>query len=399
MISITGEQFELINGWDFADAGTKELIRDAGWALRNTGGAIDEEWMNITSLGVFNNSTTDRAYYLQSLGGVPTNIVLAGEVNQAIKVYGSATYGNFDFKGFFKIYLREEGKSYGFYDLNSEQNVAQLTYRKYTLPLVNSLDLKVSVVDTDIDANSDSIADVAPYTGMSISYFSTPQVRSIGGTNYNFNVIIDGNNGTAEQIYEFVQWSLRQPADIDAEATVVRGDTAQDLLQFIGDTLRTKAIATGGVYIDNFQPADTNRLEFTDNTSAVITFPYVAAGSIIFNENLQNDADAKYFVFFTNDDAGDNLGADFGTSDAIIIQDNSAAPITGLVGGAPIVQFDYDYDNNGQRGTGSEGTNAPFTAVALGLTTAQYVATTGTLVRATSNIINLVSSLERNYVG
>ncbi len=30
MISITSEQFELINGWDFADATSKNLIRDAG---------------------------------------------------------------------------------------------------------------------------------------------------------------------------------------------------------------------------------------------------------------------------------------------------------------------------------------------------------------------------------
>jgi len=37
-IGITAEQFELVNGWDFADTASKELIRDGGWALKDSGG-------------------------------------------------------------------------------------------------------------------------------------------------------------------------------------------------------------------------------------------------------------------------------------------------------------------------------------------------------------------------
>ena len=112
-----------------------------------------------------------------------------------------------------------------------------------------------------------------------------------------------------------MQWELRRTTDIDADAVnTVRGDTTQELLQFIGDTLRTRLTDDGGVFIDNFFAADTNRLEFTDNTGALRTFPFVAAGNIIFNDNLQNDADAKYFTFYTNDAAGDNAGNNFGSS-------------------------------------------------------------------------------------
>jgi hypothetical protein len=32
---ITGEQFELTNGWDFNNKNNKDLIRDAGWALKS----------------------------------------------------------------------------------------------------------------------------------------------------------------------------------------------------------------------------------------------------------------------------------------------------------------------------------------------------------------------------
>lgn len=396
-IAITGEQFEVINGWDFATGNTKNYIRDGGWALRDTNGTVQEEYMNITSLGLFNNSATDRAYYLQVNGGTPVDTVYPGEVNQAIKIYGGTSYGNFNYRGFFKIYLREQGKTYGFYDLITEQNISALTYRKYALPLVNATDLKIDASDVEIDANSNGVADQHPYSGMSITYYSTGQTRTIGASGYSFSIIINGNNGTAEQIYEFVQWSLRQTVDINAGTGTTRGDTAQELLQFIGDTLRTRYTANGGVYIDNFQAADTNRLEFTDDTNTVRTFPFVAAGNIIFNDNLYNDSASKYFVFFTNDDAGDNTGRDFGTSNAILINDNGGDPLTDLVSGRTSVGFDYDYDNNSQRGAASAGTNVPFTAIALGLTTAQYVVTTGTITRTTSNVISFVAALERNY--
>jgi len=394
-VAITGEQFELVNGWDFADVETKNLIRDAGWALRDTDGTTLEEYMNITSLGLFNDSATDKAYYLQEDGGVPEEIALPGEVNQAVQIFSAATLDDFNYRGFFRIYLREQGKTYGFYDLNVEQNIPELTFRKYALPLVNEIDLNYDITDTDIDSNGDGTADIAPYSGMSITYHETNQTRNIGGDDYTFDIIIDGNQGTAEQIYQFVQWSLRQPDDIDDGPGDVRGDTAEELLTFIGDTLQTSE----GVYIDNFRAEDTNRLQFTDTTGEIREFPFVAAGNMVFNDNLQTDLDSKYFVFFTNDSAATTpQGNDFGTDGAILIEDNDGLPLTGDVGGNETISFNYDYDGNVQRGAGSDGTNAPFTAVAVGLNTAQYVVTTGNITRTTANVINFVAALERNYI-
>lgn len=387
-ISITEEQFELINGWDFADQTSEQLIRDGGWAVKKANGDSTKEYMNLTSLGAFDDSNNDQAYYLQVDGGTPTDVVFNGEVNLAIQIFESAS---FDYRTFFKIYLREQGKTYGFYDLIQEQNISALTYKKFALPLTNTTDLKISTADALIQTGS-------PWVSMSISYEDLPVTRSIGGEDRYFSIVIDGNNGTAEQIYEFVQYSLRQPGDIDSGSGTVRGDTAEELLTFIGDTLRTLQISTGeGVFIDNFQAADTNRLEFTDDSGVPRTFPFVASGDLIFNDNLRNDSSASYFIFFTNDDAGDNAGRDFGTENAIIFNDNSGNPITGSVNAASTVGFDFDYDNNIQRGSDSSGSDAPFTGVALGLDTAQYVVTTGTITRTTTNVINFVAALERNY--
>ncbi len=380
IVSITEEKFELGHSWNFADSTTTNLIRDGGWALKDASGVSEEEYMNVTSLGSFDNSSSDQAYYLQSTGGAPTDIVLAGEVNQAIKIYGDGTHGDFDYRGYFQLFLREQAKTYAFGDLIVDQNITALTYKKYALPLTNGTDLKVTESDVTVDAY-----------GVTITWHASAQTRTIGSSDYDFHVIIDGQDKTKEEIYMAVQSALRKTSDIDDGVGTERGDITEELLEFVGDTLKTKLISDGGVYIDSFNSTDTNSLVFVDDTGTEREFPYVASGSLIFNDNLQNDDSAKYWMFFTSANSND-----FGTSSAIIVDDNSDTDIAGDISSATSVSFDFDYDGNVQGGRTS-GTDAAVTIVASGLDTAQYIKATGTIVRSNSNNFSLVSSLERNY--
>ncbi len=112
---------------------------------------------------------------------------------------------------------------------------------------------------------------------------------------------------------------------------------------------------------------------------------------MLFNDNLQNDADAQYWVFFTDAD-----GNTFDSPDAIIVEDNDGFQISGTVSANSSIAFSFDYDNNEQGGRTKE-TDAAYTAVSIGLTTGQYVSTTGSIQRVTTNVINFVAALERNY--
>ena len=243
--------------------------------------------------------------------------------------------------------------------------------------------------------------------------------RLIGTNYYAFTVIIDADtsvgatvSGAARtaEIYTAVQYFLRQSTDIDLSgglgtAPTVTGKTASALLRFVGDTL----VTSNGVYIDSFNSQDTNAIEFFDWSGTKRTFPYVAALTLNFGDNLQNDQYAKYWVFFTNDDAGSNSGRDFGTTTAIMVKDKDGADMTGSVNPAwptkrTSVSHTYNYDSNDQRGAGtynsgggSSGTDAPITVVGIGLITGQYVRSTGTIARSTANSVSLISSLERNY--
>jgi hypothetical protein len=400
MVPITDEAFEFVDGWDFLNDTARYLIRTAGWTVRNTSGGVIAMWAGIMGLGSIESN--DQLYFQQASGGAATNIQLTGQVNQAVQVLsdpnGDGVYGDgFDRRTYFKLFTREQGQLYGIASL-SDIGVTSMAAQAYRFPITTGADLKVTHADVQIDANAEGTADVAPYSGMSITYYAAAQVRSIGGTNRNFGIVINGNSGTAEQIYEFVQWSLRKSGDIDADASTLVGKTADELLRFVGDTLKTRAATNPdgggtGVFIDNYQTVDINRLAFVDNTGTERTFPYVAALTINFGDNLRLDGSAKFWAYFTTLPGASN---DFGESGALIVGDNAAADIAGNVAGATSLTFSFNYDGNAQGGR-TPGTDAAITVVGIGLNTGQYVRATGIIGRSTSNSVSLVSSLERNY--
>jgi len=158
----------------------------------------------------------------------------------------------------------------------------------------------------------------------------------IGTEWFAFNRVVEmsatGGTGTAEQFYNFMQRELRQAGNINdnyaaATATAQRGygtvdgELAMELAEYIGTTLRTKP----GVNLLDFDANDTNSLELSDitvdgggvdqddvpATTTVRTYPFVAAGKIVFSQNLVDEANADtfYTMFFqyTTRDTGTDI--------------------------------------------------------------------------------------------
>lgn len=443
LISITKNQFDFINNWDMANDRSRYLLRDAGWSVRSgSANTSTQEWVGIVTLGALDFA--DQVYYLQtgSSGGVPQNFQMTGPVNHSVLMYSAShAVTERNYRDFMKIFVREWEKTYAGASVQSDLQVPEMEYVVYSLPLTNAPDLKISeTVEASVTGSpytnvtinyysGSGFAEWAPSTTYAAGYvvydsasvpnrwyitnaggtsggtsFSAPNdggitdwvtyigERQIGSAYYPFNIIIDASGSkelSIAQIYTRIQYELRQSADIDdgTDLPAKRGDTADSLLRFLGDTL----ITSTGVYIDNFQDADTNNIDFYDTTAVVRRFPFVATGLINFNDNLRNDASGSFFMFFTSVPSGD-----YGTANAVIVNDNLGNPITGSIDGNPNYSFTFDYDFNNQGGRTS-GSNAPVTVVAIGLNTAQYVVATSTIERSKANNISLVSALERNY--
>jgi len=450
MTPITDESYELIGGWDWADDATRYLIRTGGWTVRNAAGGVTQQWAGIIGLGFIESD--DQLYYDQGVGA--SVVQLTGQVNQAVQILSDPngdgnTSDGFDFRTEFALFVREYGQAFGSADIASI-GVDSMQAIAYRFPLGTAPDLKITAADTDIDSNGDGTADVAPYAAMSITYMPHVNrgtwadatgyalddvvqgsdgrwyIATIGGTSsgassdlaggsdagvtwvsfagereigsdwYAFGVAIDGAGGSAEQIYEFAQWSLRQTVDIDAGTGTVIGETADSLLEFVGDTLGTLAQSNGnGVTVDNFAPIDTNRIGFVDDLGQTRTFPFVAVLQLNLNDNLVADPDARYFVFYTDPDATPD-GDEYGDVGGILAVNKAGVDMTGDVAGQSVISIEYDYDGDATGGR-IPGSDVPITVVALGLDTGQYVRATGTISRSTSNAVSLVAPLERNY--
>ena len=113
---------------------------------------------------------------------------------------------------------------------------------------------------------------------------------------------------TKQQIYEKIQFSLRQASDINVAGGggVVTGKTADALAVFEGPDLRFgKSIPVNpegggsGVTVLGFDANDTNNLFFFDNTGTQYNYPFVAAGNILVNANAVADTGpAEYVMYF-----------------------------------------------------------------------------------------------------
>lgn len=383
MVAITNTKFDFVSGWNFLDTTSRNLIRDGGWSVKNPADNITsyEEWMNFNTVGAI--GATEQVYYTQSGAAgssTGTPITYTGVANAAIKVYGDATHGAFDYRSNFTAYVRSQGKTY---DIENLANIGltTLSYGSYFFPLVTGTDSTVTDTDSTIDT-------AAIYTGMSITYNATAITRTIAGTAYSFTVNIAGNGGTRQQVYQYVQRQLRKSTTINSTTPAMLGATATSLLKMVG----TQLVTSTGVYIDNLAATEADFVDFYDNTAIKRNASYQAAGIIQFNTILTNDVDAIYRVYFTSTFGTSLTGAPA----AVLVNDASGTAISGTVSGKTSLTFSFDYDGNVQGGR-TASTDAAVTIVALGIISGQYTTMTGTITRSIANRFYIASSAERNY--
>lgn len=419
------------SGWKPADDATRQMLRDGGWSEYSSAGVLNRQYVGIVSLGDVN--TGAQLYYQKTNGGAAADFTFEDEVNEGIQVYGDASNGNFDSRTYFKGYVREYAKKY---DDSVLADTGQTATGAYTVNMLlgNEDDLKIQDTDSNVAAN-------APYTGITATWivgngFTNATVgslsvddvrkdtagrwfkctsagtidaagvadytanggtavlaaytgeREIGGSYYPFTVIVDGNAAVAEDVYTKVQYLLRQNADIDSGSGTQTGIITQKLMDFVGDTL----ITTTGVYIDDYDTNDVNRLTFTDSTGTQRTEPYTATGTLNFNSVLTAGGTGYYRMYFT-DLSG---SADYGLTGAITVDDATGADISGTISSASI-PFTFDYDGNTQ-GSRTPGTDAAVTVVAGNAGSAKPVVTTYTITRSTGQGITLTAETDRAYI-
>lgn len=377
------------NGWVPADVTspairTRKLLRNAGWSEIDANGITQATWAGVKTLGTFEDSTGDFAYYqfgTDTTVNDTVNFTFAGPVNEAVQAFSEignpptcnfattstitratgsfitdgykvggmvtvraattgANNGNWTLTnvaattltvsgtpftieadaaamlavnnlGAFALKLRvrdadAKGKTYSQSNLAGAGKTALANY-VFSFPLSNAADQKIDASDATVDGSS-------PYTGMTLSVYSTPQ--SLGGSGvlvggpYNFGFTLDANGGTSKQLHEWVQRQLRKTTDIDAEGAVAAIGRALDGIgTFVGDAYKAGIDGGGnfpsnpqgggsGVFITNLAAGSKNSTTLYDNTGAARGYPIGTPITMDFNDPTIGDANAKYTALF-----------------------------------------------------------------------------------------------------
>jgi hypothetical protein len=291
--------------------GTNTITRNDGGNFLTDGFQIGAR---VTVVGSTGSPTRDGTFVITDLSS--TVITVSGSPWTGITGSDQTARLAKEFRNAFSVFLREgfdagfgSGKLYASADL-ADIGVNELTYQAYRFPLANAADLKVTNTDATIAARSPEVTITYYSSAQRFSGFVSDASSTLSpNTDAEFGIVIDAQGYTAEEVYEFIQYQLRQAADINdggSPVTVIAGNIADELLEFVGDNLQTLSATNPlgggtGVYITNFDSNDTNRLSFADNefgTTSRRTFPFVAAGTINFNPNLVNDTMPMFWMFY-----------------------------------------------------------------------------------------------------
>ena len=373
------------SGWNWADTNTRNALRDGGWAEYNAAGVKTAEYVGAVGLGSITPATTCQPYYHLAATDAPINFPFTDQFNVGVKVYDNVSL---DKRTYFKAFIREYGKKFKSSVLADTGSTGTGPFKQNFL-VANEDDLKLTTLLGTDQAAADTAMASGVYAGITVAYYSTNQSRTIAGVARDFKIIIEGNGGTLEQIYAKVQYLLRQNSDINTGGTAgtKTGKIQDELLRFVGDTL----VTSQSVYIDDVLSADSNRVQFYDDTNTLRENLYEAAGTMTFNAPLVG-AGSSYRLMFKDPPGAVN---DFGESGAITVNNAAGTPITGTISSGSI-NFTYDYDGNVQGGY-TAGTNRNVVLIGIKPGSGKYVAAEGVLTRSKAISLSLVAEADRVY--
>lgn len=373
------------SGWTWADTNTRNALRDGGWSEFNGAGVEVAQYCGFVGLGTITPATTVQPYYHLDTTDAPTNFPFTDQFNIGIKVKDNVSL---DKRTYAKCFVREYGKKFKSSILADTGSSATGAFKQNFL-ISNEDDLKLTtLLGTDSTA-ADAAMSGAPYSGINVSYYTANQTRTIAGVSRNFKIIIQGNGGTLEQIYAKIQYLLRQATDINTAGTAGSkiGKIQSELLTFVGDTL----VTSQSVYIDGVLPADSNRVEFYDDSNTKRINNYTSAGTLEFNSVLVG-ASSSYRLMFTNPPGAGN---DYGEAGAVTVNNAAGTPITGTISSGSIA-FDFDWNGNTQAGYAGE-TTRDVTLIAIRPGYGKFAVGTGTITQSKSIKISATAEQDRVY--
>jgi hypothetical protein len=360
-------------GWQPANDQTRDMIRDAGWQEID-----GSEYASIISLGSqYDNTQQGNYQQVEGFDQSTTDFDKTGPLNEAVQIFDGGsndyrdylklflrewqmTYSDYSLlveQGFAALTyiayraplanaadIKNTGTTEAYIDgANDPYQDMELQYYRGAL-FETAAAQSYSIDDVVQDgvgrwARCTTAGTVVTPGGAYASFGGTsvweayPGERQIGTNYYAFNRCVQYNGGSTapnkDELYKFCQQRLRKAADINDDPDTdtygtVNGEVATKLCYYVGDILHSWP----GVNFDDFDSNITNDIVLHDikvDTSGLdsedvplqsndVTYPFTAAGNMVFSANLvtETDADTLYRMYFKN--IREQTQADFSVS-------------------------------------------------------------------------------------
>jgi len=352
-----GGAYEVLNSRKFDDAdGTntstttddRNKVRGSGWIERDSSGNIGRIYYGVKSLG--NIEATSQPYYQLVAGDVPYDFAKSGPVDEAIQVYGDAGVDSntttFDLRTYLSMKVRTFGYNYDEKVL-ADSGVTQMDGYNSGFALGESVHLTSGSYNlSDVYGGSQ----VAPWTGMSLEELDTPQTESgFNEADGDFTWVLHNNDsGSLDQCVAYLDALAQTDDDINAHAdNVTHGKRVGVWYSYDaqGRIVTQSGADTKGLFIENIPTTDEQSIVFTADDGSHKTLPFNVAVSISVGATAVADTNAWYHAFFL---------ADYNTSSAVTVVDNTSSPVKGNVSNDAVdnkIQFGFDYDGDTIGGT------------------------------------------------
>lgn len=344
-------------------AADRSIIRGSGWTEFATDGGTDRIFFG--NKGLSNIEVTSQPYNQLAIGGAPTDFAKAGQIDEAVQVFGStantpsdAGAGNFDTRTYEAVSVRTYGNNYDRKETTTDLGITELG------PYSTGFALNESSHLTTVPATYPLVdvyggAQTTPWTGMSLEKLAVAQVES-GFNEADGNFIWVVNNtvpGDLDQVVAFMDALAQTDDDIDSGAvTTTNGKRVGTWYSYDaqGRVVANAPFDGEGLFFESIPTADEQRVVFVDDAGGTKTRPFLVSMEADIGATAKADPLAWYHAFFA---------AAYNTAGALTIENSSSQEITGLAstanGSNKIIEpFDYDGDTIG--GTAGTDKNAVF---------------------------------------
>lgn len=403
-----GGAFELVNSRKFDDAnGTatssttddRVKIRASGWIERASDGGVDRIYYGVTSLGSIDSGS--QPYYQLTDGGAPVNFAKAGDIDEAIQVYGDtgntptdANAGDFDTRTFLANKVRTYGNNYDAKTLD-DSGISEMGGYFSGFALGESTHLTTNTTDHPLASvyNSDPTAQTGVWYNMYLEELDTAQTETgFNEGSGDFTWVLNNPSGAdLEECVAYLDAIAQTDDDINAHSTNttygMRVDTWYSY-DAQGRIVTQSGTGSGGVFLDNIPTADQQSVVFTADDETTRTYPFNVSVEVSVGAYAVADTLAWYHCFFYTD---------YGTASAVTVQDADAADVSGNVStdaSSNKITFSFDYDGDTLGGTAATDKDVVF--VCEGDGGATQAKTVFTISRTTTITATCEPGLETN---